>query len=250
MLVAGIDLAAEPKGTALAVIEFINQKAQLVFLEQGLDDKGLIDKTIIADKIGIDCAFGWPIEFAKFIAQNQDPTNKNPIDGGMDFRRTLSHRETDRQIKELTGRWPLSVSTDRLGLTAMRCAGLLSRYQQAGIKVDRSGQGTLAEVYPGATLRTWSFDTTNYRVNKEVRAKLIKELNKQAPWLELGTSAALMIESCDSFDAVIAALAARAVFQGNYSKPTKDQQAAAEIEGWICLPNLALEYLPGQGAPI
>lgn len=236
MITAGIDLAAEPKGTALALIEFKEGLAKLVYLEQGLGDEALLDKTINADKIGIDCAFGWPIEFAKFIARNQDPKNKEAIDGGMDFRRTLSHRETDRQIKQLTGRWPLSVSTDRLGLTAMRCAGLLSRYQQAGTQVDRSGAGKLAEVYPGATLRTWSFDTTNYRVNKEVRAKLIKELNRQAPWLELGHSSELMIESCDSFDAVIAALAARATHQGNYHKPTADQQTRALIEGWICLP--------------
>ena len=243
MLVAGIDLAAEPKGTALALIEFKANIAELVFLEQGLDDQALIDKTIKANKVGIDCAFGWPIEFAKFIAQNQDPKNKNPIDGGMDFRRTLSFRETDRVIKELTGRWPLSVSTDRLGLTAMRCAGLLSRYQQAGTEVDRSGAGKLAEVYPGATLRTWSFDTGNYRVNKEVRAKLIKELNRQAPWLELGAHQELMIESGDAFDAVIAALAARAIHQGQYNKPTADQHKRAVIEGWICLPSRELATL-------
>jgi predicted nuclease with RNAse H fold len=242
MISAGIDLAAEPKGTALAILEFVNDKAKLVYLEQGLDDQVLIDKTINADKVGIDCAFGWPIEFAKFIAQNQDPTKKEPIDGGMDFRRTLSFRETDRVIKELTGRWPLSVATDRLGLTAMRCAGLLSRYQQAGTKVDRSGAGNLAEVYPGATLRTWAFDTTNYRVNKEVRAKLIKELNRQAPWLELKNTE-LMIESADAFDAVIAALAARAIHQGNYHKPTADQQARALIEGWICLPDRQIASL-------
>ena len=160
----------------------------------------------------------------------------------MDFRRTLSFRETDRVIQELTGRWPLSVATDRLGLTAMRCAGLLSRYQQSGTKVDRSGAGKLAEVYPGATLRTWSFDTTNYRVNKEVRAKLIKELNQQAPWLEL-TNTALMIESADAFDAVIAALAARSIHQGNYHKPTTDQRARALIDGWICLPTKELTNL-------
>jgi predicted nuclease with RNAse H fold len=242
MISAGIDLAAEPRGTALAILEFTNNKANLLYLEQGLDDQALIDKTINADKIGIDCAFGWPIEFAKFIAQNQDPKNKEPIDGGMDFRRTLSFRETDRVIRELTGRWPLSVSTDRLGLTAMRCAGLLSRYQQAGTEVDRSGSGKLAEVYPGATLRTWAFDTTNYRVNKEVRAKLIKELNQRAPWLELGNPE-LMIESADAFDAVIAALAARATHQGTYHKPTTDQQASALIEGWICLPTADLDSL-------
>lgn len=236
MISAGIDLAAEPKGTALAILEFEKNKAKLVFLEQGLDDQALINKTINAEKIGIDCAFGWPIEFAKFIAKHQDPTKKDLIDGGMDFRRNLSFRETDRQIRELTGRWPLSVSTDRLGLTAMRCAGLLSKYQKAGVAIDRSGSGKLAEVYPGATLRNWDFDTTNYRVNNDVRAGLLKQIKTQAPWLDTGDFETQMIESSDSFDAVIAALAARAVYLGQYNKPINDQQAAAEIEGWICLP--------------
>ena len=243
MISAGIDLAAEPKGTALAILEFENNKAKLVFLEQGLDDHVLIDQTINADKIGIDCAFGWPIEFAKFIAKHQDPKDKDLIDGGMDFRRNLSHRQTDRMIKELTGRWPLSVSTDRLGLTAMRCAGLLSRYQQAGVAIDRSGSGKLAEVYPGATLRHWDFDTTNYRVNNDVRARLLKDIKAQAPWLDTSSFETQMVESSDSFDAVIAALAARAVYLGGYTKPTKDQQEAAEIEGWICLPARALGEL-------
>jgi len=237
MISAGIDLAAEPKGTALAILEIENNKAQLVFLEQGLDDQSLIAKTINADKIGIDCAFGWPIEFAKFIAKHQDLKAKDLIDGGMDFRRNLSFRETDRQIRELTGRWPLSVSTDRLGLTAMRCAGLLSRYQKAGVAIDRSGSGRLAEVYPGATLRNWDFDTTNYRVNEDARAGLLKDIKAQVPWLDTSSFETQMIESSDSFDAVIAALAARAVYQGGYTKPTKDQQTAAEIEGWICLPD-------------
>ena len=243
MITAGIDLAAEPKGTALAILEFANNKANLVFLEQDLDDQTLIEQTINADKIGIDCAFGWPIEFAKFIAKHQDPTNKDLIDGGMDFRRNLSHRQTDRQIRELTGRWPLSVSTDRLGLTAMRCAGLLSRYQQAGVAIDRSGSDKLAEVYPGAPLRNWDFETTNYRVNNDVRARLLQHIKSQAPWLDTGFFETQMIESSDSFDAVIAALAARAVYQGEYTKPTEDQQAAAEIEGWICLPRGAITSL-------
>jgi hypothetical protein len=45
-----------------------------------------------------------------------------------------------------------------------------------------------------------------------------------------------MLDSTDCFDAVIAALAARAVALGAYSKPSKDQIAKAKVEGWICLP--------------
>jgi predicted nuclease with RNAse H fold len=243
MISAGIDLAAEPKGTALALIEFSNNKAKLNYLEQGLDDEALIANTHKADKVGIDCAFGWPIKFSEFIKNHQDLTNQELIDGGMDYRRELSFRETDREIKKLTGRWPLSVSTDRLGLTAIRCAGLLSKYQAKGIEIDRSGAKLLVEVYPGATLRNWNFGTTGYRINPASRASLLEQLELQAPWLELATFKTQMIESADCFDAVIAALAARAAALGLYSKPAKDQNEIAKVEGWIALPTAGLKDL-------
>jgi predicted nuclease with RNAse H fold len=243
MISAGIDLAAEPKGTALALIEFSKDKAQLSYLEQGLDDQALITNTNNADKVGIDCAFGWPIKFSQFIAKHQNLTSKELIDGGMDYRRELSFRETDREIRRLTGRWPLSVSTDRLGLTAMRCAGLLSKYQAEGVEVDRAGSKLLVEVYPGATLRNWKLDTTGYRINTEARAALLELLELQASWLEISSFRTQMIESTDCFDAVIAALAARAVYQGHYNKPTAEQLECARVEGWICLPSCHFQEL-------
>jgi hypothetical protein len=130
-----------------------------------------------------------------------------------------------------------------LGLTAIRCAGLLSKYQAKGIEIDRSGAKLLVEVYPGATLRNWKLDTTGYRINPEARAKLLEQLELQAPWLELATFRDQMIESADCFDAVIAALAARAVHQDDYNKPTKEQLEMARVEGWICLPNAELQDL-------
>ncbi len=243
MISAGIDLAAEPKGTALALIEFSNKKAKLSYLEQGLDDHALLTQTHNADKVGIDCAFGWPIKFSQFIARHQDLTSTDPIDGGMDYRRELSFRETDREIRRLTGRWPLSVSTDRLGLTAIRCAGLLSKYQAKGIEVERAGSKLLVEVYPGATLRNWKLDTTGYRISPEARATLLEQLEQQAPWLEISSFGTQMIQSADCFDAVIAALAARAVHQGNYNKPASEQLESAKFEGWIGLPTHELQDL-------
>jgi predicted nuclease with RNAse H fold len=242
---AGIDLAGEPKGTALALIEFSTNKAKLIYLEQGLDDEALIAKTHNADKVGIDCAFGWPIKFSEFIKNHQDLTNQDLKDGGMDYRRELSFRETDREIRRLTGRWPLSVSTDRLGLTAIRCAGLLSKYQAKGIEIDRAGSKLLVEVYPGATLRNWNFDTTGYRISPQARAQLLEQLELQAPWLELDSFRNQMIKSADCFDAVIAALAGRAVYQGDYNKPNKEQLESARVEGWICLPRFDLKKLIG-----
>jgi predicted nuclease with RNAse H fold len=238
VITAGIDLAAEPKATALALIEWNNNQAKLQELFLGVDDAQIVEATKGANKIGIDCAFGWPVEFFEFLTQHMNP-NQIPkgIDGAMDWRRTLSYRETDREVRKLTGRWPLSVSTDRLGLTAMRNAGLLARYQEAGVKVDRSGQGEVCEVYPGATLRLWGFDTAGYRTEDNKRAKLVDELKRTAPWLDLSSFEDQMLDSTDCFDAVIAALAARAVALGAYSKPSPDQLDKAKVEGWICLPS-------------
>jgi predicted nuclease with RNAse H fold len=244
MITAGIDLAAEPKATALALIEWSNGQAELQGLFLGVDDQQLVKLTKGANKIGIDCAFGWPVEFFEFLTQHMNPNQKpKGIDGAMDWRRTLSHRETDREVRKLTGRWPLSVSTDRLGLTAMRNAGLLARYQEAGVNVDRSGEGEVCEVYPGATLRLWCFDTSGYRTSIQAREALLEQLKTGAPWLDLAGFEEQMLSSTDCFDAVIAALAARAVALSAYSKPTNQQRAKAKIEGWICLPTADLESL-------
>jgi predicted nuclease with RNAse H fold len=238
VITAGIDLAAEPKATALALIEWGKNQAELQLLSLGVADEQIVGLAKSADKIGIDCAFGWPVEFFEFLTQHMNP-NQTPkgIDGAMEWRRTLSYRETDREVRKITGRWPLSVSTDRLGLTAMRNAGLLARFQEAGVNVDRSGEGTACEVYPGATLRLWGFESSGYRTEIEIRGKLLEKLKSQAPWLDLSSFEDQMLQSTDCFDAVIAALAARAVALDVYSKPTKDQLAKAKVEGWICLPS-------------
>ena len=244
MLIAGVDLAAEPKGTALALIDWAEGGAKLVHLELGVNDEGIIDASKQATKIGIDCALGWPIEFVDFVvAHSQIKPGASPIDGGIDWRRRMAYRETDRQAREITGRWPLSVSTDRLGLTAMRCAGLLSKMQQSGLEVDRSGAGRVVEIYPGASLRLWGFDTTGYRISPEKRAELLAQIEAQAPWLELGDFAELMVQSYDAFDAVIAALATRSAALGHYQAPNDDQLRQAQIEGWIALPSKPLQRL-------
>ena len=137
----------------------------------------------------------------------------------------------------------LSVSTDRLGLTAMRCAGLLARLGTHGVDVDRSGAGRIAEVYPGASLRLWGFDTQGYRTSTEARKILLAALRSEAAWFEPGDFEKSMIESCDAFDAVIASLAARAAALGRYQQPREDQLAQAATEGWIALPQGPLNSL-------
>jgi predicted nuclease with RNAse H fold len=244
VLTAGVDLAAEPKGTALAIIDWSASQAKLLSLQLGIADDGIVDACQKVNKIGIDCALGWPVEFVEFLTSHSElGSSSHAVDGGMDWRRRLSYRETDRAVRAISGRWPLSVATDRLGLTAMRAAGLLGRLELGGIPIDRSGAGVVVEVYPGATLRLWGFDTKGYRASAEARELLLGAIKRQAPWLDLSNFRSLMAESCDAFDSVIAALATRSAALGFYEPPTSSQLEQAKIEGWIALPNQPLEAL-------
>ncbi len=49
-----------------------------------------------------------------------------------------------------------------------------------------------------------------------------------------------MIESCDAFDSVIAALATRSAALGQYQAPEAALLEQAKIEGWVALPNAGL----------
>ncbi len=240
MLTAGVDLAAEPKGTALAVIEW-GSSATLLELTVDVADEQIVEAAGRVAKLGIDCALGWPVEFAEFVRANAGLHVEPAVfEGGMEWRRRLAYRETDRSVREQTGRWPLSVSTDRLGLTAMRCAGLLSRLQASGVAIDRSGAGLVVEVYPGASLRQWGFATQGYRASADIRARLLADIEAAAPWFSAGPFRPLMIDSCDAFDAVLAAFSSRAAALGQYLAPTAEQLDQARVEGWIAVPNEAV----------
>jgi len=237
VLTAGVDVAAEPRGTALAIVEWADNTARLAELTLNVADDVIVEAAIRADKIGIDCALGWPIEFVDFVVDHaKTDTPPSPVDGGMEWRRRLAYRETDRHIRARTGRWPLSVSTDRLGLTAMRTAGLLARMAASGIDVDRSGFGDVVEVYPGATLRWWGCDTQGYRTARAPRETLLASLQQRAPWLEVALFADMMVSSADAFDAVIAALCARAAALGLVERPPDQIVERARVEGWIAFP--------------
>jgi hypothetical protein len=69
------------------------------------------------------------------------------------------------------------------------------------------------------------------------------ELLAAAPWLDLGSFEPLCRTSHDAFDAVIAALVARAAALGQILQPDAEQREAARTEGWIALPTCGLSGL-------
>lgn len=244
MKTIGVDLAAEPKGTAASVVDWSDGGATLVSVTVGASDDELIALSHGSDKIGIDCALGWPSRFVDFlVAHRSDDHSLSEGFGAMDWRRDLSYRETDRRVRALTGRWPLSVATDRLGVTALRCAGFVARLGDAGVNVDRSGRGGIVEVYPAGSLKFWGFDTAGYRASTDVRARLIDDISARAPWLSLSEFRDVLVESCDAFDSVIASLAARAAAIKAATLPADDDMDVARVEGWIAIPTVDLSHL-------
>jgi len=246
MLTAGVDLAAESARTAMAIVKWSSTGAVVTELGLGVDDKSIVDTMADVEKLGIDCPFGWPDDFVQFLNAHHRgnapvPANESPAG----WRRRLAYRETDRFVRDRTGLNPLSVASDRIALTAMRAAGLLSRMAADGQPVDRLGAGRVVEVYPAASLKRWNLQHRGYkrRENQPNLQKLVSSLQEMAPWLDLGSYESRCCESDDAFDAVIAALASRAAAVGRTDPPHAHQQERARTEGWIALPNCELNEL-------
>jgi predicted RNase H-like nuclease len=119
----------------------------------------------------------------------------------------------------------------------MRAASLIA---QLGEPCARDGGGRIIEVYPAAALRIWNFDATQYKRKQgaERRCALLKNLRDHTrDWLRLREDAADLCRRDDNaFDAIIAALVARASALGLTEPIPEDMRRAANIEGWIALP--------------
>lgn len=226
MRTVGVDLASATEKTALALIEWTDARAHLAQVRVGVDDSSIC--TTAADVLGIDAPFGWPIAFQALLAEMHAAPAWTPA-----WRDRLRYRETDRVVRARCGRWPLSVSTDLIGVPALRCRGLL---EQLGV-ADRSGDGRAFEVYPAGALMAWGLPASGYKkAATDRRAALVAALKVRAPWLDWGGFEELAIASHDALDAIIAALNTRAAARGLTVRPDEDQRNAARIEGWIALP--------------
>ncbi|MBU2669603.1 DUF429 domain-containing protein [Actinoplanes bogorensis] len=231
MLTLGVDLASADERTAMARIEWAGGAAVVRELQLGVSDNELVAAIGGVDQAGVDCPLGWPSAFVDFVVAHRAGTWR-PVDADASWRRTLAYRVTDQVVRAEVGINPLSVSADRIAYVAFRCANLLA--QLPGHNV--------VEVYPAASLRRWGLTHRGYKVDGH--DALLDALLAAAPWLDLGPYGKLARTSHDAFDAVIAALAARAAAIGCTLLPTADQQEAARTEGWIALPTGELKDLP------
>ena len=273
-LTIGIDLASQPEKTAVCILRWSLGRPRVVALCRGRAVDGTLLHTkwlsttaygIRGDyggpitKVGIDAPFGWPEPFLEAVAAYRTgalwPTGlDNPLDA-------CRLRETDRAVHCRARKWPLSVSSDKIALPAMRCATLLTDIAaHAGPDaVARDGTGLCCEVYPDPALRRWTngrpeglAPRESYKGNTAAskRVRLLAALQEQLP-LEDADQLLDRVERQDDYlDALICALVARAAELGmTYGPQPGKQHELARLEGWIHLPSDSLDRLAADGAP-
>jgi predicted nuclease with RNAse H fold len=239
----GVDLAAEPTKTATAVVAWQGGSAEVREVAVGQTDADILARTRSVDKAGIDCPLGWPEAFVEFVTAHREgrPVPSHDLAG----RRSLAYRISDLDVMATIGLRPLSVATDRIGMAAIRAAGLLARLAESGEPVDRTGGGVLVGTYPAAALTCWGLTRTGYKraANRDARERLVRSLTAALPELRLGAAAELCCADDDALDAVLCALVARAAALGLIRRPDAAQARSAAIEGWIAVPTCGLREL-------
>lgn len=234
----GVDLAAEAARTAVAVLVEDGAGPRVESVRIGADDDAIIEAILAADCTGVDVPFGWPDAFVATITAHHAGAMPAPESTGIEWRREHALRLTDRLVHRRTGRTPLSVSTDRIGLPALRWAGISAALADTGLTVRRDGSGQVHEVYPAGALAIWGLPHRGYKgaANARVRTRLVNALSAVVPDLDWGPHRATVERSDDALDAVIAALIARSHAAGQTLLPELGQRDRATREGWICLP--------------
>lgn len=240
MITAGVDLAASPATTGVAVLS----GSRILDLAVGVDDDALVAMTAAATKIGIDCPLGWPRAFVAMLADPSSP----PRAGDVADRDLLAYRDTDRWVRATAAPLrPLSVSADRIAHAAFRCAALLPRLERP---VDRTGHGRVVETYPAGSLLRWGLPFRRYKGadGRALREQIVDALTAV---LDVAPRRAELVGSDHALDAVIAALTARAAALGLATLPGDAELGAAREEGWIALPTAELSTQPrAESGPI
>jgi predicted nuclease with RNAse H fold len=245
VLTLGIDLSASDAQTAACFLDWRDgagtDEGSPPIL--GVGDDALLAMMERADKVGIDAPFGWPDTFREMV---NTWSEEGAWDGDMP-RNSLRYRLTD-QFQISQGRTPLSVSSDRIASTAMRCADILAQHYLARDEALDRVAGHVVEVYPAAALVAWGFDVKGYKDREatEKREQMLERLIDRA-CLRLSSQTVEHCAATDhALDALVSTLAARAQALGLTHPVSDGADAQVAREGWIHLPfDDSLERLAG-----
>lgn len=234
MITLGIDLSSQCDDTVACAIAWSDDGVpRFASPAMKCDDVRLHQLMDQATVTGIDAPFGWPKTFAAAVAEWTATTwtSEEP------FRLSMRYRATDLAVHTETDLWPLSVSSDRIALPAMRAMSLL---QHRGVRNKVGGAGVY-EVYPAGSLKQWKLPYRNYKgtgkvrgpAARKVRQQMLRTLRRRLPGVVIPPEYA---ETDHAFDALVSALTARAAKLGRTIPQKPALRALAGKEGWIHLP--------------
>jgi predicted nuclease with RNAse H fold len=247
MRTVGVDLAADPANTGMCIVDW--EAGTVALAPRPVLDGDIVTAVLGCDMAGFDVPLGWPDEFIDALvahrAQQGWPPSATvpPVD-----RVPLRFRRTDL-VTIASGSRPLSVSTDRIGVAAMRGARIQAALVRARVAVDRSGlSGRIAETYPAGALRMWGMQSTGYKkaANAVARAALVDAVVRQCGTLGAASGKCLQGCSDDDLDAFVCAVLAKAVRLRLTTGPSPEDADAARREGWIHLPTAPLDVIVAQ----
>lgn len=248
MIVAGIDLATQPAGTAGCLLDWGTR--EVLDVRVGLNDHAITAMHARADITAIDAPLGWPVGFARLVGRYAQGEPWPPEPPVLD----LWFRATDRAAVERGAGRPLSVSSDKLARAAERAVRLLTRLGAPEAPLPRAG-GRVVEVYPAGTLRRWGIpvlDDAGRRVSYKsgagaaaARARILGHLVADGRLRIRDVDATRLVATDDALDALVAALAGVAAALGAAFAPRPGEEARlAPLEGWLWLPDRPLAELP------
>lgn len=235
MKIIGIDCATQPNKTGLALGEWDGESCTVLEVQKGSQThlpvdvvRGWLDdqQTLLA----LDAPLGWPRAMGERLAEHQ---------AGQLLGETSNHffsRNTDRFVREKTGKRPLEVGAALIARTAHASLAFLEDLRcRSGRPIPLAWDPNVEEVraievYPAATLISHGIPHEGYKGYKGliVHQEILRELENS---MVLPDECSHVEGNDDLLDAVICILAAVDFLEGNVHFPENPE--LAQKEGWI-----------------
>jgi predicted nuclease with RNAse H fold len=234
MKLVGLDLSASPRNCGICVLE------DNTITHVGLGERNpnyprtLHEYCVGSDVVAIDAPFGWPKLFTETLTNYRIGSAFDLDREQYRLRRTdiwITRELPQRLVRNARPPNPFSVSTDKLGVTAMVGTVLLNVLANEFHLSPREGgiRPAVIEVYPSASL--WAWGLRGYE-----RGVVLDRLQEAFGFNSEDYRATLLnINHC--FDALIAVLTASAYAAGETFDPEDTiPEDVLRVEGWIRVP--------------
>lgn len=235
MIIVGVDCAAQWNRTGVSIARYRGNSVTIQQAWKGTKDLPQRLADVLADSetalLALDAPLGWPTPLGLDLVRHAAGQELSELPD------QLFIRDTDRFVREKTGKKPLDVGADKI---ARATAGALQLLAELRSRTGKSiplawtpelvGETKAIEVYPAATMLGWQYKAPSYKKpgQREERATIVRWLGGI---IDI-TDVAPALESSDHvLDSAICILAGADFLQGRTYDPP--DRPIAHREGWI-----------------